>query len=502
MTIDAFLLSSEGDYTLTSNVTLEENFDNTNVKVVFILARHITDEYFSSVIAYDYSTDFDLTSAGNSGNYEQTFTIDSSWDPDTIKGYVMVQRLVNADSEIYQAAEAGSSAVSTTDASFGEAYIGSNFTKSFVVANIGSTSADVDIMLDADGFSVSGDMNYSLAAGEVSNHTITFTPTADQNYSGYINITTTIPGFENNTITLNGTGFTNVAPLVENLSFAGILMKNSSIDVTYDFMDSDNDDEGESIQQWYESEDGENWTEYTNINADILTLHFTADNVGYFYKFSVTPIDEHMMPGEEVSMQTPTAVIALAPPADLAYTVENGNNVVLTWEAPIFPEIRGLFGYKILRGTSFIATITDTNDMTYTDENVEDGTYTYAVRGIYSPGGLSGDSNIIEITVANGVSNENDTQELIVSESSYPNPFSTSSSIDIKATRSQHVQVGIYNLKGQLINTLADRTFNQGIHNVSWNGNDQNGNRCSNGVYFYKIITPEKTTTKKTILMK
>ena len=81
-------------------------------------------------------------------------------------------------------------------------------------------------------------------------------------------------------------------------------------------------------------------------------------------------------------------------------------------------------------------------------------------------------------------------------------PFNTSSSIDIQAKRDQHVQVAVYNLKGQLINTLADKTFTQGIYNISWDGRDLNGNRCSSGVYFYKVITPEKTTTRKTILMK
>ncbi len=502
MTIDAFVLGSNGEYTLNANVTLEENFDNNNVKVVFVLARHISDEYFSSVIAYDYSTDFTLTSAGSSETFSHSFNVNPSWDAETIRGFVMVQSWTSTSPEIYQAAEAGSAAVSMTDANFGEAYIGSDFSKSFVVANIGSSTADITITMDAAGFDLTGDMSYTLAAGQIQTHTITFLPTEEQTYSGYIDIQTTIPGFENNTITLSGSGFQNAAPAAENLTFEGILMKNSSIDVIYNFVDADNDNEGNSIRQWYESDNGEDWMEYTNINADIMTMHFTVDNVGKFYKFSVTPIDEHLMPGEEVSFQTPTAIIDLAPPANLGYTIENGNNVVLTWEPPLFPEIRGLFGYKILRGTSFIATITDTGILTYTDENVEDGTYTYSIRGIYSPGGLSGDSNTFEIIIANGVSNENDTQELVISESSYPNPFNTSSSIDIQAKRDQHVQVAVYNLKGQLINTLADKTFTQGIYNISWDGRDLNGNRCSSGVYFYKVITPEKTTTRKTILMK
>ena len=502
MTIDAFFNGSNGEYTVNANVSLEDNFDNSDVKVVFILTRHITDEYFCSVVAYDYSTDFDLSSAGDSGNYSHSFSIDSSWDPETITAYVMVQRWLSNDSEIYQATQAGTPAVSITEANFGDAYIGSEFTKSFIVENVGDSTTDVTITIDAPGFELSGDMSYSLEPQEIQEHVITFLPTAEQTYSGYINISTDITGFENNTITLTGTGFADEAPVAENLSMEGILMKNYSIDVSYDFVDPDNDNEGNSIQNWYVSDDGENWSEFYNPNSDILTLHFTIEHVGKFFKFVVTPIDEHQMPGQEVSIETPSAIIDLAPPTNLTFTTENGNDIVLTWEPPVFPEVRGLFGYKVLRGSSFIATITDNETFTYTDENVEDGTYIYSVRAIYSPGGLSSDSNTLQIIINNGVSNENNTQELIVSESSYPNPFTTTSSIDIQTKRSQHVQVGVYNLKGQLINTLADKTFTQGIHNIVWDGRDQNGNRCSNGVYFYKIITPEKTTTKKTILMK
>lgn len=501
MTIDAVFLGSNGEYTLNANVALEQNFDNSNVKIVFILARNISEDYFSSVIAYEYS-DFDLTSAGASGTYEQSFSVNSSWDSDTIKGYVMVQKWSSTDSEIYQAAEAGSPAVSMTDASFGEAYIGSEFTKSFVVANIGDANTDVSVSIDAPGFAVSGEMNYSLVPDETRTHTITFLPTADQTYSGFINVATDIPGYENNTITLSGTGFPNEAPVVENLRFEGTLMTNASIDVIYDFIDADDDDEGETNLQWYISDDGENWTEFNNINADILTLHFNAEHIGKYFKFTVLPVDEHQMPGQEVSITTPSAVINLAPPANLAYTVEDGNNIVLTWEAPEFPELRALFGYKIFRGSSVITTIMDTDTFTFTDENVEDGTHTYSIRGIYSPGGLSGDSNILEITINNGVSNENDTEEIILSNIAYPNPFSASSSLNLQVKRDQAVNVAIYNLKGQLIKTLAEQTFKAGSHSISWDGRDQNGSKCSNGVYFYKVVTPEKTLMSKTMLIK
>jgi hypothetical protein len=501
MTIDSYLLGSAGEYSLNATIQLEQAFDNANVKVIYILTRYITDSYFSSVIAYA-DEDFTQSNAGQSGTYSHAFSVDSSWDASTIKGFVLVQRVLSGDSEIYQADEAGSSAVSMTEADFGPAYIGSNFTKSFVVANVSGTTTNVSITMDAPGFELSGEMNYSLAPGAIENHTITFLPTEETDYNGLITITTDILGFETNTITLSGSGFPNQAPVAENLRFDGVLMKNFSVDVIYDFVDADDDDEGETMMAWYISDDGENWSDFNNINADQLTLHFTPEHVGKYFRFTIMPIDEHQMPGQEVTITSPNPISDLVAPTNFAYTVENGNDIVLTWEPPIFPEVRGLFGYKIQRGTTFIATIMDTEVLTYTDEDVEDGTHVYVIKGVYSPGGLSMPSEPIEIIINNGVSNENDSQELIVSKSSYPNPFNKMSAIDIQARKAQHIQVSIYNLKGQLIKTLADETFTQGMHNITWDGRDQNGNKCSNGIYFYKVVTPEKTFSSKTILIK
>ncbi len=501
MVISSFLLGSNGEFTINANVELEQNFDNADVKVLYVLTRFIDNSYFSSVIAYA-EEDFTLSTAGQSENYSHSFSVNSNWDDSTIKGFVLVQRMLTGDSEIYQADEAGSAAVSMTEANFGPAYIGSNFSKTFLVANISTSTTTISMTMDAPGFEVSGEMNYTLESGAIQSHTITFLPTAEQNYGGFINISTDIPGFENNMITLSGSGFANEAPSAENFRFDGVLMREFSVDVIYDFVDADEDAEGQTMMSWEISDDGENWSDFTNINADIQTLYFTSNHVGKYFRFTLLPYDEHQMPGQEMSIVTPYPVSDLVAPSNFGFTVENGNDIILSWEAPALPEVRSLFGYKIQRDGQYIATIMEAETLTYTDEAVEDGTHTYVIRSIYAPGGLSTPSDPIEIYINNGVSNENDTQELIVSNTSYPNPFSTNSNLDIQTKGNQHVQVAIYNLKGQLIKTLANQTFTQGNHQITWDGSDQNGNKCSDGVYFYKVVTPEKTFSSKTILIK
>lgn len=499
MTIDAVLMGSAGTYTVSATVALESDFDNAGVNVVYILARRINNEYFCSVVGYE-NESFNLTSAGQSGSFQHTFNVDASWDSDDIQGYVLVQRFNTDDSEIYQAATAGTAAVTTEALNWGDAYIGSEFQKSFSVINISTTTTSVNLASTGSGFEVSGETTYTLAPGEMQEHIVTFAPTAAEDYTSTLTITTEIPMFENNVVEMTGTGFLDHAPVIENIAFEGYFMQHSAIEVTYDFEDEDNDDEGNSIYTWYQSTDGADWTVYNNINTNQFILNTTTEHVGYFYKFDLAPYDEHGMPGELVSIQTPIAIEALATPLNLDYEVQNGNDIVLNWEVPVFPT-RAHFGYKVKRGVAFVGTITSPDVTTFTDVNVEDGTHEYSVVAIYSPGGLSNPSNLVTITLAGGVDNANDVIELS-SITNGPNPFKTSTTLSFQTKREEKVQVGVYNIKGQLINRLYNASSPAGNHEVVWNGTDSNGKQCSAGVYFYRIITPQKTVSRKMILVK
>jgi len=74
--------------------------------------------------------------------------------------------------------------------------------------------------------------------------------------------------------------------------------------------------------------------------------------------------------------------------------------------------------------------------------------------------------------------------------SSYPNPFSGQISIkvDLKGSQSQPSSpLCIYNLKGQKIRTLGLDPFNHGTQDLSWDGRDQTGKPCANGIYLLRL---------------
>ncbi|MGC9362527.1 MAG: M14 family zinc carboxypeptidase, partial [Candidatus Syntrophosphaera sp.] len=73
--------------------------------------------------------------------------------------------------------------------------------------------------------------------------------------------------------------------------------------------------------------------------------------------------------------------------------------------------------------------------------------------------------------------------------SASPNPFSTSSNIQIKTlTGLENAAIRIFNLRGQLVKTLlATNKLTKGAHDLVWDGRDEQGSETANGIYFLRV---------------
>jgi hypothetical protein len=88
-------------------------------------------------------------------------------------------------------------------------------------------------------------------------------------------------------------------------------------------------------------------------------------------------------------------------------------------------------------------------------------------------------------------------------DQNYPNPFNPTTTIEFQVKELAPVSVKIYNVRGQLVRTLANDTFQPGqTHQLKWNGRNDAGQAVSSGVYFYKMVTKNFTQTKKMVLLK
>jgi hypothetical protein len=69
----------------------------------------------------------------------------------------------------------------------------------------------------------------------------------------------------------------------------------------------------------------------------------------------------------------------------------------------------------------------------------------------------------------------------------YPNPFTSGTTLKYKLNTFAHVNITIINATGQKILVLEDRTRPAGIHEVEWNGLNQENCEVEAGLYFYRI---------------
>ncbi|MBK7227912.1 MAG: T9SS type A sorting domain-containing protein [Ignavibacteriales bacterium] len=82
-------------------------------------------------------------------------------------------------------------------------------------------------------------------------------------------------------------------------------------------------------------------------------------------------------------------------------------------------------------------------------------------------------------------------------EQNYPNPFNPSTKISWQSAVSGHQTLKIYDVLGNEVATLIDEYRVAGNYEIDF---DATG--LSSGVYFYKLIIADYSSTKKMILMK
>jgi hypothetical protein len=87
-------------------------------------------------------------------------------------------------------------------------------------------------------------------------------------------------------------------------------------------------------------------------------------------------------------------------------------------------------------------------------------------------------------------------------EQNYPNPFNPTTEIKFSLPRACNAVLEIFNIQGQLVATLTDRSLPAGNYTATWDGTTVFGNSAASGVYFYRLHAGEFTEIKKMILLK
>jgi len=83
-----------------------------------------------------------------------------------------------------------------------------------------------------------------------------------------------------------------------------------------------------------------------------------------------------------------------------------------------------------------------------------------------------------------------------------PNPFNPRIKITFHLPRRSRLAIMIYNVRGELVQTVLDEVRPAGTDHVFWDGTDNRGGEVASGVYFYQASVEEQTITRKISLIK
>jgi hypothetical protein len=79
----------------------------------------------------------------------------------------------------------------------------------------------------------------------------------------------------------------------------------------------------------------------------------------------------------------------------------------------------------------------------------------------------------------------------------FPNPFNPTTTIEFALPTTEMVSLNVYNINGQLVNTLVNGAMDAGNHSVTFDASN-----LSSGVYLYTIEAGANAATNKMVLVK
>ena len=139
-----------------------------------------------------------------------------------------------------------------------------------------------------------------------------------------------------------------------------------------------------------------------------------------------------------------------------------------------------------------------------------DGTFWYT-QEYAKPNSFIGEqfgwaTKIVQVKVSAGKSHKLAEEDIVAEKyallQNFPNPFNPETVIGFQLPIANHVTVKIFNSLGQEVRTLIDAQFEEGVHNVSWDGKDNHGSHVSSGIYFYELKAGTFTQVNKMNLLR
>jgi Secretion system C-terminal sorting domain len=147
-------------------------------------------------------------------------------------------------------------------------------------------------------------------------------------------------------------------------------------------------------------------------------------------------------------------------------------------------------------GYDFISDIADTS---FSHTMSEAGTYFWKVVAGDQDGFIVQADNEawMSVTLGQTAIGETDTPTEFALHANYPNPFNPSTSIDYDISENVYVTLNVFNMKGQLVESLINEDMSPGRYSITWDAAD-----LGTGVYIFRLQAGDFVQIRKALLIK
>jgi endonuclease I len=84
----------------------------------------------------------------------------------------------------------------------------------------------------------------------------------------------------------------------------------------------------------------------------------------------------------------------------------------------------------------------------------------------------------------------------------YPNPFNSGTMISFQLSRSDHISIDIFDIRGKLVNNLINAEYGSGSYQVQWDGLNSNGPELPSGIYLVRLVTSTTTQVQRLSILR
>jgi hypothetical protein len=181
--------------------------------------------------------------------------------------------------------------------------------------------------------------------------------------------------------------------------------------------------------------------------------------------------------------------------------IANGNNVELNWSTATetnnsgfeiqriqMSEVKSQNSWQSIGFVNGKGTTSEPQYYSFTDKNLNAGTYTYRLKQVDFDGSFEY-SNEIEVDVLS--------PDKFVLEQNYPNPFNPTTIISWQSPISGHQTLKVYDILGNEVVTLVNEYKEAGRYKIEFDASN-----IPSGIYYYKVTAGSFSDVKKMLVIK